>query len=94
MEGGFQKSLRLFVAYGYCVFEHDICVDLPDVLNGKPDYVNAPFSEFFARACADRLEVLDANPCYANSSFPEFFAKARCPLVLALSGVAAVKVYG
>ena len=32
------------------MFEHDICVDLPDVLNGKPDYVNASLSKFFARA--------------------------------------------
>ena len=42
MEGGFQKSLQLFVANGYCVFEHEICMDLPDVLDGKPDYVNVP----------------------------------------------------
>ena len=32
------------------MFEHDICVDLSDVLDGKPDYANAPLSEFFARA--------------------------------------------
>ena len=43
MDGGFHKSLQLFVAYGYCVFEHDICVDLPNVLDGKPDYANAFF---------------------------------------------------
>ena len=79
MEGGFQKSLQLFVAYGYCVFEHDICVDLPDVLNGKPDYANAPLLEFLAGACVDRPEVLDGKPCYANSPLPEFFARARCP---------------
>ena len=36
------------------MFEHDICVDLLDVLDGKPDYANAPLSEFFARACVDR----------------------------------------
>ena len=51
MEGGFQKSLQLFVTYGYCVFEHDICVDVPDALYGKPDYANAPLSKSFARAC-------------------------------------------
>ena len=50
MKGGFQKSLQLFVTNGYCVFEDDICVDLPDVLDGKPDYANSPFSEFFAKA--------------------------------------------
>ena len=94
MEGDFQKSLQLFVAYGYCVFEHDICVDLPDVLDGKPDYVNAPLSEFVAKAYVDRPEVLDGKPGYANSPLPEFVARARCPLVMAPSGVAAVKVYG
>ena len=46
MEGGFQKPLQLFVVYGYCVFEYDICVDLSDVLDGKPDYANTPLSEF------------------------------------------------
>ena len=94
MEGGFQKSLKLLVAYGYCVFEQDICVDLPNVLDGKPDYANAPLLEFVARACVDRPKVLDGKPGYANSPFPEFFAKARFPLVLVPSGVAVVKVYG
>ena len=32
------------------MFEDDICVNLPDVLDGKHDYVNSPFSEFFAKA--------------------------------------------
>ena len=50
MEEGFQKSLQLFVANGYCVFEDNICVDLEDVLDGKPDYANSPLIEFFARA--------------------------------------------
>ena len=94
MNGGFQKSLQLFVTYGYCVFEHDICVDVPDVLDGKPDYDNAPLSKFFARACVDRPKVLDGKPGYANSLIPEFFARVECPLVLVPSRVAAVKVYG
>ena len=85
MEGGFQKPLQLFVAYEYYMFEYDICVDLLDVLDGKPDYANAPFSKFVARACVDRLEVLDGKPGYANSPLPEFFARARCPPVLAPS---------
>ena len=50
------------------MFEDDICVDLPYVLDRKPDYANSPI--------------------------PEFFARARCPPVLAPSGVAAIKVYG
>ena len=50
MEGGFQKSLQLFVANGYYVFENDICVDLLGVLGGKPDCANSPFPRFFARA--------------------------------------------
>ena len=68
MEGGFQKSLQLFVANRYCVFEDDICVYLPDAQDGQPDYANSPL--------------------------PKFFARARCPPVLAPSGVVAVKVYG
>ena len=39
MEGGFQKSLHFFVAYRYCVFEHDICIDLPDVLVMSPKLI-------------------------------------------------------
>ena len=27
------------------MFEYDICVDLPDVLDGEPNYANAPLSE-------------------------------------------------
>ena len=50
------------------MFEDNIRVDLPDVLDGKPDYANSPLLEFFARA--------------------------RCPPILAPSGVATVKVYG
>ena len=49
MEGGFQKSLQLFVTNGYCVFEN-ICVNLPDFLDGKPDYANSSLPEFFTRA--------------------------------------------
>ena len=50
MEGGFQKSLQLFVANGYYVFEDDVCVDLSSVIHGKPNYANVPFSELCARA--------------------------------------------
>ena len=76
------------------MFEHDICVDLPDVLGEKLDYANAPLSELFARACVDQPEVLDGKPGYANSPLPEFFVRARCPPILASSRVVAVKVYG
>ena len=31
------------------MFEDDICVNLPDVLDGKPDYANSLLLEFFAR---------------------------------------------
>ena len=31
------------------MFEDDICVDLSNVLDGKPDYANFPLPEFFAR---------------------------------------------
>ena len=32
------------------MFEYDIYVNLLDVLDGKPDYANAPLSKFVARA--------------------------------------------
>ena len=94
MEGGFQKSLQLFVTKGYCVFEDDICVDLLDVLDGKPNHANVPISELFSRPFVDRPEVLDEGPDYATALLSEFFAKARCSLVLAPFGVVVVKVYG
>ena len=67
MEGGFQKSLQLFIVNGYCVFEDDVYVDLSGVLDGKPNYANFPFSELFARPCVDRLEVMDKVPDYATT---------------------------
>ena len=69
-------------------------MDLPDVLDGKPDYANGPLLEFFSRACVDVPNVLDGKRGCANSLLPEFFARARCPPVLAPSRVVAVKVYG
>ena len=32
------------------MFENDICVDPPDVLDGNPDYANSPLLEFFTKA--------------------------------------------
>ena len=89
MEGSFQKSLHLFVANGYCVFEDNICVDLSSILDGKPNYANIPLSELFVGPCVDRPEVLDRGPNYATTLLTEFFARARCPFVLAT-----VKEYG
>ena len=43
--------------------------------------------------CVDLPDVLGWKPDCANSPLPWFFARARCPLVLAPSGVAVVKVY-
>ena len=40
MEGGFQRSLQLFVVNGYCVFEDDVCVDLSGALDKRPNYAN------------------------------------------------------
>ena len=39
----FQKSLQIFVAYGYCVFEDDVCVNPSGVLDGRPNYANITF---------------------------------------------------
>ena len=49
MGGDFQKSPQLFVAYGYYVFEDDICVDPSGVLDGRRNYANITFSELFVR---------------------------------------------
>ena len=92
--GGRLSEVSTIVVNGYYVFEDDICVDLPNVLDGMPDYANAPLSRFVARSCVDRPEVLDGKPSYVNSPLPEFFAKARCPPILVPLGVAAVKEYG
>ena len=43
MEGGFQRSLQLFVVNGYCVFEDDVCVDPSSVLDERPNYSNITF---------------------------------------------------
>ena len=92
MEGGFQK--QLFVVNGYCVFEDDVCVDLLGILDGRPNYVDVPFSELFVGPCVDHPEVMDEGPDYATALLSEFCARARCPHVLAPSGGVAVKVYG
>ena len=95
MEVGFQKSLHLFVANRYCVFENDICVDLPDILGGEPDCANSPLLGFFAKArCPPILAPSGVVAIeVANSSLLGFFAKARCLPVPAPSKVAVVKVY-
>ena len=95
MEVGFQKSLQLFVANGYYVFENDICVDLPDVIGGKPNCVNSPLLGFFAMTRCPPVLVLSGAAVVevANSPLPGFFARARCPPVLAPSEVTAVEVY-
>ena len=93
MEGGFQKSLQLFVVNGCCVFEDDLCVDLSGVIDGKPNYANIPFLGLFARPCVDQPEVMDEGPDYATTLLSEFCATARCPHVLASSGVVAIEVH-
>ena len=80
MEGGFQKSLQLFVANEYCVFKDDACADLSGVLDGKPNYAYSSFS--------------DEGPDYATALLSEFCARAKYPPMLAPSRVAMVKVYG
>ena len=90
MEGGFQRYLQLFIVYGYCVFEDDVCVDLSSVLDGRPNYANITF----VGPCVDRSEVMDKGLDYAASLPSESYVGARCPLVLAPSEGATVKVYG
>ena len=94
MEGGFQKSLQLFVVNGYCVFEDEICVDLPGVLDGRPNYANITFLELFTGPCVDWPEVMDKGLDYATTLFLDFCARAGCPLGLTPSGGATIKMYG
>ena len=69
MEGGFQRSLQLFVVNGYRVFEDDVYVDLSGVLDERPNNANITFSGLFAGPCVDRLEVMDKGPDYAIAFF-------------------------
>ena len=94
MEGGFQKSLQLFVVNGYYVFEEDICIDVSGVLDGKPNYANVPFLGLFARPCVNWPEVMAEGPDYATALLSQFGARARFPPVLAPPGVVAVEVQG
>ena len=80
--GDFQKSLQLFAAYGYCMFEDDDCVDPSGVLDGRPNYANVIFSELFVRFCVDQPEVMDEGPDYATALLSELCARARCLLGL------------
>ena len=91
MEGGFQKSLQLFVTNGYCVFEDDVCVDLSSVVDGKPNYANVPFLELFVGPCLDWPKVMAEGPDCVIALLLELCASARCPLVLAPFAVATVK---
>ena len=95
MEVGFHKSLQLFVANGYCVFENNICV-YPDVLSGEPYCANSPLPGFFVKArCPPVLAPSGiAAVEVANSPLPRFFARAGCSLVLVPFGIATREVYG
>ena len=65
MEGGFQRSLWIFVVNGYCVFEDDVYVDPSGVLDERPNYANITFPGFFVGPCIGRPEVIDKWLDYA-----------------------------
>ena len=75
------------------MFEDDLCVDLSGVIDGKPNYANVPFLGLFDRPCVDQPEVMDEGSDYATTLLSEFCARARCPHVLAPSGVVAIEVH-
>ena len=79
MEGGFQRSLQLFIVNGCCVFEDDVCVDTSSVLDGRPNYANITFSRLFVRPCANHPKVSNKGPDYADGLLSRFYTKARCP---------------
>ena len=90
MKGDFQKSLQLLVAYGYCVFEEDACVNLSGVLDRKPNYDNALFSKLFTRPCIGWPGIMNEGLSYATALLSELCVGASCPPVSASFGVAAV----
>ena len=69
MEGGFQKSLQLFIITGYCVFEDDVCVDLLGNLDRKPNCGNSlhsllhPFTDLIIGEAA---YTPSSNPFFAG----------------------------
>ena len=89
--GDFQKSLQLFVGYGYCVFEGEASVDPSSVLDGRPNCANIAFLELFVGPYVDQLEVTDEGLDYATAFLSELCVGARCPPTLAPSGFVATK---
>ena len=87
MEGGFQRSLQLFVVNGYCVFEDDVCADLSGVLDRKPNYANAPFSGLFVGPCMDRSEVMDEGLIMLLPFFQSSVIVVGAPLSWRLPGL-------
>ena len=77
MEGGFLRSLQLFVVIGYCMFEDGVYVNLSNVLDGRLNYANITFLGLFARPHVDRPEVIDKGPDYANGLLLGFYVGAR-----------------
>ena len=55
MGGDFKKPLQMIAAYGYCVFEDDVCANPSDAPYGRPTYANITFLELFVGPCVDRL---------------------------------------
>ena len=74
------------------MFEDDVGVDPSGVLDGGPKFANITFSELFVGLCVDWPKVIDEVPDYATALLSEYCARARCPLVLAPSGVVATEV--
>ena len=67
--GDFQEPMHLLVAYGYCAFKDDVCVDPSDAADGRPTDAIITFSELFIRPCVDRLEVIDEGRDHAENPF-------------------------
>ena len=72
MEGGFQKSLQLFIITGYCVFEDDVCVDLSSVLDRKPKCGNSLHS--LLHPFTDLIIGEEANTPLSNPFFCRFIS--------------------
>ena len=64
MEEDYQKALEKIFAYGYgcSAFKHNICSDLPRILDGMPDSADPLIPEFFVNpGCLSAPTAVEAK---------------------------------
>ena len=84
--------------YGYLLLMDIVCLKMMSVLTHQVSWMGGltmPTSHFqgsFMGLCTGRPEVIDKGLDYAIDLLSGFYARARCPLALATSRGAVVKV--